>query len=216
MKQDGSIALFQYWNGLRAGRPAPAHSEIEPAAIKSVLADTFILERRPRGNAAFRLAGTRVCAIYGRELRGISFAALWDAEARPQVDRIVEGVFGTGDVIVASFEGTTYGRKSTPFEIIVLPLSGASGQSPRCIGLVTSVDKPFWLGAEAIVGGSIGTLGVIDPARTAFRPDRTAIGVPALSPLELPAGEARPQDLPRAAGARRVRHLVVLDGGRRK
>lgn len=212
MKQDGSIALFQYWNGLRAGRPAPAHTEIEPAAIKSVLADTFILERRPRGTAHFRLAGTRVCAIYARELRGVSFASLWDSEARPQVDRIVEGVFATGSVLVASFEGTTYGGRSTPFEMIVLPLAAAGGQAPRCLGLVTAVDKPFWLGADAIVGGTFGTLSVIDPARTAFRPGRASIGVPALSPLELPAGE----EFSRPAGARRVRHLVVLDGGRRK
>lgn len=212
MKQDGTIALFQYWNGLRAGRPAPVHSEIEPSAIKSVLADTFILERRPSGNAAFRLAGSRVCAIYGQELRGASFASLWDYEARPQVHRIVDGVFATGDVIVASFEGTTLGRKSTAFEMIVLPLGGAGGQPPRCIGLVTSVDKPFWLGADAIVGGSFVTIGAIDPARTAFRPGRAAIGVPALSPHELPAGEISP----RPAGARRVRHLVVLEGGRRE
>jgi hypothetical protein len=212
MKQDGSIALFQYWNGLRAGRSAPAHTEIDPAAIKSVLSDTFILERRPRGTAQFRLAGTRVCAIFGRELRGVSFASLWGSEARPQVDRIVEGVFATGSVLVASFEGTTQGGRSTPFEMIVLPLDVAHGQAPRCLGLVTSVDKPFWLGADAIVGGTFGTLGVIDPARTAFRPGRAAIGVPALSPLELPASE----EFSRPKGARRVRHLVVLDGGRRK
>lgn len=212
MKQDGSIALFQYWNELRAGRAAPAHTEIEPAAIKSVLADTFILERRPRGTAHFRLAGTRVCAIYGRELRGVSFAPLWDPEARPQVDRIVEGVFATGNVIVATFEGATRSRRSTPFEMIVLPLAVTSGHAPRCLGLVSSVDKPFWLGADPVVGGGFISLSVIDPARTQFRPARPAIGAPALSPLELPAGE----ELSRPAGARRVRHLVVLDGGRRE
>ncbi len=43
MKLNGSIALFQYWNRLRDGRPAPKRSEVEPADIKSLLADTFIL-----------------------------------------------------------------------------------------------------------------------------------------------------------------------------
>ncbi|WP_292533011.1 PAS domain-containing protein, partial [Mesorhizobium sp.] len=29
MNQNGSIALFQYWNRLRDGRPAPKRSEVE-------------------------------------------------------------------------------------------------------------------------------------------------------------------------------------------
>ena len=37
MKQEGTIALFQYWNRLRDGRPAPRRTEIEPADIKSLL-----------------------------------------------------------------------------------------------------------------------------------------------------------------------------------
>ena len=48
MKQDGSIALFHYWNRLRDGRSAPKRTEIEPADIKSLLADTFILEKDGR------------------------------------------------------------------------------------------------------------------------------------------------------------------------
>ena len=51
MKQDGSIALFQYWNRLRDGRPAPKRTEIEPADIKTLLADTFILEKDARGES---------------------------------------------------------------------------------------------------------------------------------------------------------------------
>ena len=76
MNQNGSITLFHYWNRLRDGRPAPKRSEVEPADIKSLLADTFILERDTRGEAVFRLAGTRLCASYGRELKGFSFPSL--------------------------------------------------------------------------------------------------------------------------------------------
>ena len=68
MNLNGTIALFQYWNRLRDGRPAPRRTEVEPADIKTLLADTFILEKDTRGEAVFRLAGTRLCAIYGREL----------------------------------------------------------------------------------------------------------------------------------------------------
>ena len=68
MKQHGSIELFQYWDRLRDNRQAPKRTDIEPADIKSLLADTFILEKDGRGEAVFRLAGTRLCAVFGRAL----------------------------------------------------------------------------------------------------------------------------------------------------
>ena len=61
-------------------------TEIEPADIKTLLADTFILEKDARGEAVFRLAGTRLCAIYGRELKGFAFVSLW-REQGPADDR---------------------------------------------------------------------------------------------------------------------------------
>jgi hypothetical protein len=76
MQQEATIALFQYWNRLRGGRPVPLRSEIEPADIKRLLADTFILEADGRDEAIFRLAGTRLCAVYGRELKGFAFPSL--------------------------------------------------------------------------------------------------------------------------------------------
>ena len=93
MKLDGSIALFQYWNRLRAGRAAPKRTEIEPADIKTLLADTFILEKDARGEAVFRLAGTRLCASYGRELKGFAFASLWKEKDQRMIARLAHSAF---------------------------------------------------------------------------------------------------------------------------
>src|SRR5580765_286712 len=105
MKLDGSIALFQYWNRLRAGRPAPKRTEVEPADIKTLLADTFILEKDGRGEAVFRLAGTRLCATYGRELKGFSFPSLWREKDQRLVSRLVHGVFEQKSVVLITYEG---------------------------------------------------------------------------------------------------------------
>ena len=100
MKLDGSIALFQYWNRLRAGRAAPKRTEIEPADIKTLLADTFILEKDARGEAVFRLAGTRLCASYGRELKGFAFASLWREKDQRMVARLSHSAFAMKSVVV--------------------------------------------------------------------------------------------------------------------
>ncbi|HEY6631110.1 MAG TPA: PAS domain-containing protein [Rhizobiaceae bacterium] len=209
MKQDGSIALFQYWNRLRRGRPAPKRTEIEPADIKALLADTFILERDTRSQAVFRLAGTRLCAVFGRELKGFSFPSLWQDKDRRLVGRLVYGVFEDSNVVAVTFDGISGNQRSNPFEMIILPLEGGA-DNQRCLGAVSAVEKPFWLGADPILEARVESVRVVDADREpVFLANRPAIQVPALSPSELPSVHDNP-----TAGSRRIRHLLVLDGGR--
>jgi hypothetical protein len=204
MKFNGSIALFQYWNRLRAGRPAPKRTEIEPADIKSLLADTFILERDARGEAVFRLAGTRLCAIYGRELKGFAFASLWKEKDRRLVQRLAYGVFGSRSVVVISYSGMSAKSRFNEFELIMLPLDGGL-ENPRCLGAVSSTERPFWLGADPVVESLIDTVRVVDPDREpVFLKNRPAISVP---PTQFAPGASPGQ-------GRRIRHLIVLEGGR--
>ncbi|WP_292126910.1 PAS domain-containing protein, partial [Mesorhizobium sp.] len=146
MNQNGSIALFQYWNRLRDGRPAPKRSEVEPADIKTLLADTFILERDTRAEAVFRLAGTRLCAYYGRELKGFSFPSLWREKDQRLMSRLIHGVFDQKSVLLLTYEGFSRNGRSSKFELLALPLDGGV-ESPRCLGIVSAADRPFWLGA---------------------------------------------------------------------
>ena len=60
-----------------ATRLAPERADIEPGAIRQVLGDTFVLEVDGRASHPFRIAGTRLCALFGRELKGESFIKLW-------------------------------------------------------------------------------------------------------------------------------------------
>ena len=210
MKRDGSIALFQYWNRLRNGRPAPRRTEIEPADIKSLLADTFILERDIRGEAVFRLAGTRLCSIYGRELKGFSFPSLWRAKDQRLIARLAYNVFESKVVVVINFDGVSRGGRSNPLELLLLPLDGGS-DGPRALGVVSSEGRPFWLGIDPLTESLIDGVRVINPDREPmFLRNRPPMPVPPLAPDESSfTGQAAI-----ASGGRRIRHLVVLDGGR--
>lgn len=209
MKQNGSIDLFHYWNRLRGGRPAPKRTQIEPADIKTLLADTFILESDLRGEAVFRLAGTRLCATYGRELKGFSFPSLWREKDRRLLARLTYGVFHAKSVVVVVFKGQTQCGKSNPFELLLLPLEGSS-ESPRAIGIVTPGERPFWLGADPITDALIESVRVVDPDREPmFLKNRPAVTVPPLAPSQ----ETLSQSAGALHGGRRIRHLVVLPGG---
>jgi hypothetical protein len=207
MKQDGSIQLFHYWNRLRNGRRAPKRTEIEPSDIKSLLADTFILEEDLRREAVFRLAGTRLCATYGRELKGFSFTSLWKEKDRRLIARLTYGVFAMKSVAIVSFVGVNRDERPIPFELMLLPLDGGV-ESSRCMGILSAGRRPLWLGVDPIREIRIEAVRVVDPDREPVFPmNRPAIPVPDLVPSDAAiGGTPRP--------GRRIRHLVVLDGGR--
>ena len=197
-----SLELFRYWNRLRAGRAAPKRSEVSPADISSVLPDAFILGVAKA--TVFRLAGTRLCATYGRELTGLPFRSLFIEDAQRLADRVVSGVAAEKSVAVIVFEAVSDSGRSLAFEMLLLPLD--NGESQQCLGVVSPRDRPFWLGADPIKQATIISIRVIDSDLVPmFVKNR-----PALETAQAPLLFNRP--VPKAA--RRAGHLVVLPGGR--
>ena len=68
-----------------ANVPRRTRAEIDPAAIRHALGDIFMLAADFVDGIRFRLAGTRVCALFGRELKGERFNALWSEASRAQI-----------------------------------------------------------------------------------------------------------------------------------
>jgi hypothetical protein len=209
MKREASVNLFQYWNRLRDKRPAPKRTEIEPADIKTLLGDTFILERDARGEAVFRLAGTRLCAIYGRELKSFAFSSMWQAKDGRLFARLVHRVFEDKSVLVVTYDGITHSRRSVSMELLLLPLDGGS-ENRRALGIVSSETKPYWLGADPVTEASVETVRFIDPNReSASQANRPSPSPHFFSPrfTEVLPSEDQHE-------VRRIRHLLVLRGGR--
>ena len=72
---------------IRAGaRRVPDRADVEPGAIRAALPDTFILYDNALSKLAFRLSGTSVCGLFGRELKTTAFRELWDEPNRTVVE----------------------------------------------------------------------------------------------------------------------------------
>jgi hypothetical protein len=112
---------------------------------------------------------------------------------------------------VVDYEGLTRGGKTNPFEMVLLPLEGGIG-SPRSLGAITPLTKPYWLGADPVIEGRVDSLRVVDPDRELlFLGDRHTMDVPSIAP-----GEAHlvGSDTTTLENGRRIRHLVVFEGGK--
>lgn len=176
MKQASSRELFGYWAARRGTRPAPERGEIEPSAIRRALGDVFILEFDRRQGHPFRLAGTRVCALFGRELKNLRFLDLWDASSRPAVARLLDIVADESAGVVAAANGSTAEGWVQDIEVVLLPLSHRGDSHARVIGALAPLKVPFWMGTARLSALTLGTIRHLDPAREAPTAARLVAG----------------------------------------
>lgn len=129
MKHAASRALTAYWNERRGKRAAPDRADIEPGAIRRILGDTFILAFDPHQGHPYRLAGTRVCALFGRELKSEPFLGAWSGEDREAMATLVATAARESNGVVASVAGTTSEDWNVELELHVPVLGGRAGDA---------------------------------------------------------------------------------------
>lgn len=150
MKQGSPQTLYSYWNQVRAGRLAPQRLEIEPSQIAGILSETFMLERIDAATYQFRLAGTRLCEQFGRELRGTNFLADWEEEDLRTLKRLLATVSGQAAGLSLTIEGASDDRHRVEFEAMLLPLTHGGTRISRIIGAMSPKTTPYWLGSDPL------------------------------------------------------------------
>ena len=158
MKHPSTRALYAYWNEKRAGRPAPDRADIDPAAIRHALGDTFMLAADFVDVLRFRLAGTRVCALFCREIKGEGFNELWSETSRDKIDALMSIVDSETLGAVAGATGRTADGIEVDLEILLLPLAHAGHARIRALGMLAPVEPPYWLGEKPVVELELGSL----------------------------------------------------------
>lgn len=193
VKHPASRALYEYWDKQRGGRPAPERGEIEPGAIRTALGDSFVLAYDRVGGHPFRLAGTRLCGLFARELKSEGFNVLWRSLDRASASHLVETVANDLVGLVAGAEGRTAEGYSVELELLLLPLRLRGNPHARQIGTLAPLAVPYWLGSSPVTELTLGT--------------HRHLGAAAKSVVVTPfmAG---------ADTGRSRRGLVVYDGGR--
>jgi hypothetical protein len=150
MKHPTSRMLFSYWDSLRGERAAPERGEVEPGEIRHILADTFMLEFNAERQAIFRLGGTRLCALFGRELKGEPLHGLWPAEAQEEMLHLIDIVTDETAGLVAGLVGATNDKATVDLEMVLLPLRHQGKTHARIIGAMSPATLPPWMGVHPV------------------------------------------------------------------
>lgn len=208
MKHGASRELYEYWNRLRGSDPAPQRSAIEPSDLRRILPDTFILEVADRERFVVRLAGTRVCAIFCRELKGTNLLDLWQAEDRSAMATLAAAVTEDGAAAVVTTDARTDRNHDVACELTLLPLRHGGPTFDRILGCLAVLERPYWLGTEPVVRQTITSLRLIWPEETPHLLRRST---------DAPRSAASAPTAPLAIAAHKSRrrgHLFVVDGGK--
>ena len=140
MKHPSNQQFFAYWNKMRGEARAPDRSDIEPDAVRELLGDIFVLGCDNTDRYPFRVAGTRLCALLGRDLKDCSFPELFSAEGRREIENIITAVTeemlpAVAGITATSAEGLAH------LELLLLPFNHRAHAPLSMTGLLAPFES---------------------------------------------------------------------------
>jgi hypothetical protein len=136
MKHPSSREFFAYWDEKRGSARAPDRSEIEPGAVRELLGDIFVLSYDGAAGHPFRVAGTRVCALLGCDLKDQSFSAMFAPSGRREIEDIINVVAEEMLAAVAGITATAQDGSPAHLELLLLPFSARAHAPLSLTGLL--------------------------------------------------------------------------------
>lgn len=148
MKHPSSQQFFAYWDEVRGFEPAPTRLDFEPSPVRHLLGDSFVLAYQHSEGFPVRVAGTRLCALLGRDIKGQSFSALWRPDSRKEIEDIVGIV---AEETLGTVAGVTAMVNGMPLflELLLLPFA----TRPHAPASLTGILAPLTVPAVPDYGG---------------------------------------------------------------
>ena len=163
MKHPASKEFFAYWEDRRGQARAPERSDLEPGPVRELLGDTFVLACDRRAGLPFRVAGTRVCALLSRDLKGEAFPMLFAPGSRREIEEIVTVVSEELLVAVAGIHAfNEYGSRAQ-MELLLLPFQVRAHTPTSLTGLLAPLTE---------IRGKLGYFGLTSYRYLAHPPQR--------------------------------------------
>lgn len=166
MKSAATLELYGYWNRLRGERLTPERADIDPGAIRGVLADTFVLDIAQLEKTPLRIAGARFNGLFLDELKGRDFLSLWRPEGRQAMRELIDNVASEAMPAIAGVRTAPAGRPMVDFELLLLPLRHYGKTHDRMLGCLSPVSVPLWLGLVPASELTLGAMRFVRPSPT--------------------------------------------------
>jgi hypothetical protein len=141
MKHPSNREFFAYWDEKRGSARAPERSEIEPGAVRELLGDIFVLSYDSAAGYPFRVAGTRLCALLGCDLKDRSFSVMFAPDARREIEDIIAVVAEEMLAAVAGITATSEDGSPAHLELLLLPFNARAHTPLSLTGLLAPFES---------------------------------------------------------------------------
>ena len=142
MKHPTNRAFHAVWDQSRGQERAPYRSALQPAAIRELLGDIFVLGCDKGSCFPLRVAGTRICALFGGDQKDNSFPMLFAPSARHDLLEILGVVSEELQVAVVGINATGGDGATTALEMLLLPFRSRAHAPLSLTGALLPMQSP--------------------------------------------------------------------------
>jgi hypothetical protein len=109
--------------------------------VRELLGDTFVLSYDNEAGYPFRVAGTRVCALLGRDLKDASFSALFAPDNRREIEDVINYVAEEMLPAIAGITATADDGRTAHLELLLLPFNNRAHAPVSLTGVLAPFEN---------------------------------------------------------------------------
>jgi hypothetical protein len=166
--------LVAYWDRLRDDAPQPDRRALDLAKIRRWLPWIAMIDADEVRGFPVRSAGAGVSSLFGCELLGTSFAALWRLGERAAVAEMLDSALAGAAPVSSAVYAEPRDRGLLEMELLILPFAHRGHQGAKALCALMPVPLPSWIGLIP-VGALSWRTPVFDVSPAHFVADESAV-----------------------------------------
>lgn len=140
MKHPSVRAYYSFWNERRGDAVAPDRAALAPDAVRELLGDIFVLGCERANGYPYRVAGTRICALLGKDAKGQPLLGAFAADSRREIADLVDIVAEETEPAVAGVSARAADGRTVALELLLLPFAPRPHAPLNITGLLAPLD----------------------------------------------------------------------------
>ena len=127
--------ILNYWDGKRGGRELPSRADIDPLELRRHLGNVILIDvEHAPFRLRYRLIGTRITALMGRDSTGKYYDEIYDPSLLSSIYRSFEWILEHRKPLRTHGEAFYADRNFYEYETLNLPLSSDGAVIDKVLG----------------------------------------------------------------------------------
>jgi hypothetical protein len=148
----GSRKLFVHWETARAERAYPTREDFGLTSVRELMADMVIIEKDYlRQTFKYRLAGSRVCALFGQNVTAASVLEGWDNFEGDVIGKHLDLSLRELQPVLIRMRFLTDTHQQVAAELIALPIQVRESNRVQLIGGLFPFREAMNIGHSRVV-----------------------------------------------------------------